>query len=120
MSLPARITPLAIFALLALQLAWHAWLDPPREAHPWLMAAFFSLPILPAALLVLLRHRRAGFWGALAALLYFSHGVMAAWSSPGVLGLALAQAGLSALLVVTASWDGMRARFRKRPAPPAL
>ena len=84
------------------------------------MAIFFALPILPALVLVLLRHRRAGYWGALAALLYFSHGVMVAWSSPGERWLGLAQAALSAVLVVAASWDGMRARFGKRPAPPAV
>ncbi len=120
MSLSARVTAIAILALFCLQVAWHGWIAPPREANPWLMAAFFSLPILPAVVLVLLRHRRAGFWGSLAALLYFSHGVMVAWSSPDELALALVETVLSTVLVVAASWDGMQARFGKRPAPPAL
>lgn len=113
----ARIAAVAIVAVLALQWAWHAWLAPP-QAQAWAMALFFSLPILPAFVLVLLRHRRAGFWGSLAALVYFSHGVMVAWSDPAVTGLALAQALLSAVLVVAASWDGMRARFAGRRASP--
>ena len=120
MRAPARIATAAIVALFALQLAWHVWLSPPLRAEPWPVAIFFALPILPALLLALLRHRRAGFWGAVAALLYFSHGVMAAWSSPGELWLGLLQASLSAVLVLAASWDGMRARFNKRPAPPAV
>ncbi len=120
MSTASRIAAAAIVALFALQLAWHGWLLPPTQADPWPLAIFFTLPILPALLLVLLRHRRAGYWGALAALLYFSHGVMVAWSSPGELWLGLLQAALSALLVVAASWDGMQARFNKRPAPPAV
>ena len=121
MSPAARLAGAAILGLFALQLAWRLWLAPPTQAAPWMMALYFSLPILPAVVLVLLRHRRAGFWGALAALLYFSHGVMVAWAQPGVLGLALAEVGLSALLVVAASWDGMRARFaRRRGAPPAV
>ena len=120
MSAASRLAAAAILALFALQLAWHGWLSPPAKADPWPVAIFFALPILPALVLVLLRHRRAGYWGALAALLYFSHGVMAAWSTPGELWLGLLQAALSAVLVVTASWDGMRARFGKRPAPPAV
>jgi len=119
-STASRIATAAIVALAALQLAWHGWLSPPREANPWALALFFALPILPAVVLALLRHRRAGFWGAVAALLYFSHGVMAAWSTPGEGWLGLLQAALSAVLVVAASWDGMRGRFNKPRAPPAL
>lgn len=120
MSAATRVATAAIAALFALQLAWHAWLSPPTQADAWPVALFFALPILPALVLALLRHRRAGFWGALAALLYFSHGVMAAWASPGELWLGLLQAVLSAVLVVAASWDGMRSRFSKRRAPPAV
>ena len=120
MSPAARVTAAAIVGLFALQLAWHGWLAPPARSAPWAMALFFALPILPALVLVLLRHRRAGFWGALAALVYFSHGVMAAWATPGVRGLALAQVALSAVLVVAASWDGMRGRFARRRPPPAV
>jgi uncharacterized membrane protein len=121
MSPAARLAAVAILGLFALQLAWHGWLKPPVHAAPWVMAGVFALPILPAVVLLALRHRRAEFWGALAALLYFSHGVMVAWAQPGVLGLALAEVALSAVLVVAASWDGMRARFaRGRGAPPAV
>ena len=116
MSRADRIAAVAIVAMLALQLAWRLWLAPPTQAAPWAMALFFSLPILPAVVLLLLRHRRAGFWGALAALLYFCHGVMLAWAEPGVRGLALAETALAAVLVVAASWDGMRARAAARRA----
>ena len=120
MSAAPRIATAAIVALAGLQVAWHAWLAPPTQAEPWALALFFLLPILPALVLTLLRHRRAGFWGALAALLYFSHGVMVAWSSPGETALGLLQAVLSAVLVVAASWDGMRGRFNKPRNPPAV
>ncbi|KFN42127.1 hypothetical protein N790_11855 [Arenimonas malthae CC-JY-1] len=116
MTRAARATAVAILALFALQLAWHGWLAPPARVAPWAMALFFAAPLLPAVVLVLLRHRRAGFWGALAALLYFCHGVMVAWATPGLPGLALAEAALSAVLVLAASWDGMRARFAARRA----
>ena len=114
MSRSGKLAAVSILALFALQLAWRLWLAPPVQAAPWMMALYFSLPILPAVVLVLLRHRRAGFWGALAALLYFCHGVMLAWSAPEVRGLALAETLLSAVLVLSASWDGMRARFAAR------
>lgn len=120
MSFASCIAGVAVLGLFALQVAWHGWLSPPVHVPPWQMALAFSLPILPAVLLVLLRHRRAAFWGAMAALLYFSHGVMEAWSNPAVRGLALAEVALSCLLVVAASWDGTRARFNKPRTPPAV
>jgi len=117
MSRASKLAAAAIVALLALQWLWHAWLAPPQPPA-WAVALFFSLPILPAAVLLLIGHRRAGFWGSLAALLYFSHGVMVAWSDPDVTGLAMAQILLSAVLVIAASWDGVRGRFAKRRDAP--
>ena len=116
MSRSGKLAAVSILALFALQLAWRLWLAPPTQAAPWMLALWFSLPILPAVVLVLLRHRRAGFWGALAALLYSCHGVMLAWSAPEVRWLALAETLVSAVLVLSASWDGMRARFAARRA----
>lgn len=119
MSPAKRLAAAAILAMLALHLAWRLWLVPPTQAAPWAVALYFSLPILPAVVLVLLRHPKAGFWGALAALLYFCHGVMLAWSEPSLRALGLVEAVLSAVLVVAASWDGllgrMAARRRARP-----
>ena len=120
MSRASAITAASVLALTVLQWAWHAWLAPPQDAPAWAMAAAFCLPLLPALVLLAIGHRRAGFWGALAALLYFSHGVMSAWVSPDQRWLALAQAALSAVLVVAASWDGVRARFRKPAAAPPV
>jgi uncharacterized membrane protein len=120
MSRAARIAAFSLAALAALQWVWHAWLAPPLDAPAWAMALAFSLPLLPALVLLAIGHRRTGFWGALAALLYFSHGVMTAWVSPEERWLALAQAALSAALVVAASWDGVNARFRKPAASPPV
>ncbi|KFL37164.1 DUF2069 domain-containing protein [Arenimonas donghaensis] len=116
MTRAAKITAACTLALFALHLAWRLWLVPPTQAAPWMLALWFSLPILPAVVLVLMRHRRTGFWAAMAALLYFCHGVMLAWSAPDVRTLALVEAALSAVLVLAASWDGMRARFASRRA----
>jgi uncharacterized membrane protein len=118
---PWRYAAFGIFALLGLQLLWHGYLFPPTSAPVWLICAVFLLPILPAAVMAVRRHRHAPFWGAVAALLYFSHGLMEAWATPDERGPALAEAALSVWLIVAASWNGLKARFNKSKAtPPAI
>jgi uncharacterized membrane protein len=119
MTVAGRFAGTAIVAMVALQLAWHGAIAPPAKSPPWVLAAVFAAPMLPALALLLVRHRRAAFWGAVAALLYFCHGVMIAWVSPGERWLGLAEAALSAVLIVAASWDGLQRRFSRRPAPRA-
>ena len=116
MSVAGRVAAAAIVAMAALQLAWHGVLSPASGGGRWPVAVFFLLPLLPALALLLARHRRAAFWGALAALLYFCHGIMVAWSAPADRAPALAEVALSVVLIAAASWDGVRARFRRRPA----
>ncbi len=118
MSLATRYAALGTFALLALQPLWHAWLAPPASMPPALAAGLGALPILPAAVLFALRHRRAAYWAAIAALLYFCHGVMEAWSDRSVWPLGLAEAALATWIIVAYGWEGLRARL-KRKAPPA-
>jgi uncharacterized membrane protein len=120
MTIAARAAGAGIVALAALQVVWHGWLAPPASVAAWPMAVAFVAPMLPALVLLLLRHRRAAFWGAVAALLYFCHGVMVAFVAPGERALGLAEAALSALLIVAASWDGLGRRFARRAAPPAV
>ena len=111
----ARVLVLAgIAALLALQLLWHGMWMPPHGASPWLVALFFCMPLAPALWLALRGRSTAGFAGALAALLYFCHGVMEAMSAPAERGLALAEIVLSVWVILAYSWPGLRGRFRKR------
>jgi uncharacterized membrane protein len=111
---------LLVAALLLLQPAWYLWLAPPTVVPPAFAAAAMSTPLLPVVLLLLLRRPSAGFWAGIAALFYFSHGVMEAWASPDVRALALVEAILAMLLVVASSWAGLRARMAARHAnPPA-
>jgi len=120
MSLSRRYAALGILALLVLQWLWHGWLLPPERVQPWLVALLFSLPILPAAILVLLRHRQAGYWGGVAALLYFCHGIGESWAVADAWPLGLTEAALSVGVVVAGSWEGIRARFgKKQPATDA-
>lgn len=119
MSAAGRLAAAATVALAALQFAWHGWLAPPVSVEPWLLAAVFASPLLPALWLLARRHARAPLVGALAALLYFCHGVMIAWAAPAERGLALVETALATVLIVAASWDGLRRRFSRGPARPA-
>lgn len=114
MSIARRYAMLGMAGLFVMQFFWHGFLLPPQRAPAWLIAGAFALPMVPAVLLAILRHPHAGFWGSVAALLYFCHGVMEAWTDPEARPLALLEAGLSVWLIVAASWDGMKARFRRK------
>lgn len=103
-----------ILALAALILAWQLWLVPPAHLPRTLAAALHLAPLLPALVLLLLRRRAAPFWGGVAALLLFCHGVTEAWSEPAARALAAVEIVLSVLLVFAASWSGLRARMARR------
>lgn len=117
MSARAFVWP-GVAALLVLQWLWHGWWMPPHGASSWPYVAFFCLPLLPAIGLALCRHRAATFAAALAALLYFCHGVMEAMSAPTERRLALAELMLSIGVILAYSWPGVHGRFRKRTSPP--
>lgn len=81
-----------VFALAAqglLQLCWHGWLYPPATLPLWLVLGIALLPLAALAPAALHSRRRALLVGGIVSLLYFSHGVMEAWSSPDERGLAL-------------------------------
>lgn len=97
--LPYRVGRAAWFALLALQLFWHGWLARPDPMPTWLVLAITVIPLLlPFAALPDLR--RALLWVGILSLFYFCHGMAEAWSTPAVLWLALAEIGLTLLLIV--------------------
>ena len=116
MSTPARsAAALGMVLLLALIVAWHALLAPPQRMPMWLAMLLHAWVLLPGLVMLALRRRQAVFFGALAALVLFCHGVMEAWATPGVRAAALAEAALSVLVIVGASVDGLRARFARKP-----
>lgn len=116
MSLAKRWAALGIFALLAYQILWHGILLPSENANRWLITFIFTVPLLPVCLLVFLKHRSFAFWGGAVALFYFSHGVMEAWTLRDVWPVGFGEALLSVWVIIAASWDGMKARFAKKPA----
>jgi uncharacterized membrane protein len=106
MTLPTR---LLIGALLALALLFAFWfIDEP------VALAVFALPPLLLAALNWTGSDKPAFWSGLLALLWFSHGVMVAWSRPPEREWALIEVALSLIVVLAASLPGLHARFRKR------
>jgi uncharacterized membrane protein len=116
MSLAKRWTALGIFSLLALQVLWHFFLAPPIKIPAWFVTSVFVIPLLPVCVLIFIKHRSFAFWGGTLALFYFSHGVMEAWSDRDIWQLGIAEAMLSVWVIIASSWDGMKARFTKKPA----
>lgn len=97
----------ALLALGALYLAWFAGAGP-------VPLVVFALP--PLALVPALQRfpRAAGFWAGVLALLWFSHGVMVAWSRPPERGYALAEVALALAVILAANFHALRARLGRR------
>lgn len=95
---------LAWFALVVLQIAWHAWLAPPANGQISL-ALMLTLPPLLFPLLALRRGaKRALLWIGIISLGYFCHGVVAAWSIPAARLPATIEVALCVLLIGTLGW----------------
>ena len=103
---------LLVIALLTLVVLYALWFGGMRD---WFALAVFALPAAWLATAAARSGRRAGFWAGVLALLWFSHGIMVAWTRPPERGYALAEVGLAVAIVLIASVPGLRARFAKRP-----
>lgn len=98
-------------ALIALVINAVAWFAPRAE---WITLAVFAIPAALFAVAVAREQPRAAFWSGVGALLWFSHGVMVAWTRPPERLYALVEAALSVVVVISASVPGLRSRFAKR------
>ena len=97
-------------ALAALVVVFVAWFAARGE---WVAVALFGGSALACLAGTLARRRTAGFWAGVLALLWFSHGVMVAWTRPAERGFALAEIALALVVVAASSWPGVRARFTR-------
>lgn len=107
MSTMRKLLSATLLGLAAVYVAWFR--------HEGFALAVFAAP--PAALaLSLLRGggARTAFWAGLLALLWFSHGVMVAWTRPPERIPALLEIVLALAVVGLASLPGLRARFAHR------
>ncbi|TWI14030.1 DUF2069 domain-containing protein [Aerolutibacter ruishenii] len=107
--LRARARGVLLFSLVTLAALYVAWFA--GDATPWAEWLVFALPPVLLALGGWRRRRTAGFWSAVLALFWFSHGVMVAWSRPAERGFALAAVALAVVIVFAASLPGLQARF---------
>lgn len=97
--LPYKVGRIAWFALIALQVLWHGLLAQPEHMPTWLALAITVIPLL-LPLTALPDLRRALLWVGILSLFYFCHGVAEAWALPTVKWLALAEIGLTLLLIL--------------------
>jgi len=98
--------------LAALYLVWH-------RDDPHFVAALLVFVLPPLVLLfgVLRNLASAPLWSGIAALFWFCHGVMYAWSHPELGLYPWAGIALSLSVVFSASLPGIRARFGGRRPP---
>ena len=100
----------SLLAVAALYAAWFL-----RGEHVLAALLVFVLPPVLLALAAWRGWRRAGFSAAVAALLWFTHGVMLLWSEPAQRGWAATATLLALVVIHAACLPGIRAR-REREA----
>ena len=105
------LRPLA-FALLALTLFYAAWFA--GDEHLLTGLLVFALPPFLLAIAAWRGWHRAGFAAGVLALLWFSHGVMLAWSEPAQRGMALLEGALVLAVIYASCRPGMQARRERR------
>jgi uncharacterized membrane protein len=106
MTATTKVLFAALLALAGLFCFWFA-----ADANPLPALLVFALPPLLLALALWLGWARAPFCAAVLALMWFSHGVMVAWTRPPERQLAQIEIVLALVVVFAASLPGLRARF---------
>lgn len=104
-----RARGVLLLALTSLTVLYAVWFS--GDADPWAEWLVFALPPALLAWGVWRRRRTAGFWSAVLALFWFSHGIMVAWSRPPERAMALVAVVLAVVIVFAASLPGLQARF---------
>lgn len=103
----------ALLALLALQIAWHGWWQPPAAAQFWPTLALAALPLLPGLWTSLRNPRRGVLIGGIVSLFYFCHGVSAIYGDPAARAPATAEIALALLVIAASGWDARA--YRRKP-----
>lgn len=106
--LPASRLALAV-ALALLTVLFGLWFR--ADKHLVASQLVFTLPPLLCLVGVLFKRRQAGFWAGVFGLFWFAHGVMVAYSRPGEALFAWLEIVLALVIVMSASWPGLSARF---------
>jgi uncharacterized membrane protein len=104
---PSRIV--LLLALFALSVLFSLWFH--DDLHRLAAMLLFALPPLLLLAAVLRSGARGAFWAGVLGLFWFSHGVMVAWGRPPERAYAWGEIVLALVIIVSASWPGLRARF---------
>jgi len=102
-----------IIDLLLLALLYSTWFYDDRHAIAAMLV--FVFPPLGLVIGLLAGWRNARLSAGLLALLWFSHGVMSAWTQPQRMLYAWLEIILALAVVMLVSVPGLRARFRRKP-----
>ena len=86
--------------MLAWQLIWHGLLPPPWGSRNLWMGLIACLPLLIPLLGLARQHYRSMIWAGLLLMLYFTIGVMEAWSNPPQRLPALVQVSLAVIYLL--------------------
>lgn len=108
-----RAGALALGLLLALELAWHAWLQPPPASRLLPTLALCAGPLLPGLWTCLANLRRGVLLGGIVCLFYFSHGVSVAYGEPAARWLGLLEIALTLLVIGALGWDARG--YKRKP-----
>lgn len=85
----------AYLAMLGWQLVWHGLLPPPLGARNLWLAGTACVPLLIPLAGMLRTNYRSMIWAGLLLMLYFTIGIMEAWSNPAQRVPALVQVALA-------------------------
>lgn len=108
-------TLLAFFGLLALLVAWHAFIAPPESFPRALLLLFLGGPLLFPMRGILQGRPYTHAWTSLMALVYFTLGVFEVAGNSATAPLGWVQIGLSLMLFTGAMWFArLRARQQRR------
>lgn len=110
---PLRPLVYALLALVVFYLLWFA-----GDAHLLTGLVAFALPPFLLAIAAWRGWHRAAFVAGVLALLWFSHGVMLAWSEPERRWMALVEVALALAIIYAACLPGARVRREKKGATP--
>jgi uncharacterized membrane protein len=91
-------------AVFVLQGVWHGLLPGPSGNQNWTLALLAALPLVLPLAGILAGRVRSMVWGGYLLVLYFTFGVMEAWSNAAQRAPALAQVALVLLYVACLVW----------------
>jgi uncharacterized membrane protein len=115
-----RIGFAAALALLALEIAWHAWVAPARANLFWPTLALAVVPLLPGLWIAFSSLRRGVLVCGIVCLFYFAHGVSEAWSGGAPHWPAALEITLTLAVIAALGWDARKyKRAKKADGAPA-